>query len=368
MAFKSYTKCVDRHAYKNPDFALEAVLAGLGAILANPALVTWSVLSGLEEALDYMLNKKLVCLDGDRCALGRVVGFETVEDKSFPDSVDNDFSINLMLYPSSLGDFVGKSLDEGWEQAKQELQGDLIAEQADMPEPREMEGNKRCIAYPMAPVDIVDAYAIGGFNTMIPLKEGVSVPIFHLECEGSRIHDLLKTLQDIQSLGLGGSFCKIPIIGWVICAIAKVFLAPIIAIALVIAWFAADDGNPSDARTDPEAGALGLGDLIVVTGRWTWDGGHQGWNELHPVKSIQKAGNPADYPTDPETLIRRWCERTSEAPPPDRDGPAGAPQGMTPQQQATWDAQRDPANRWVLHPAIDGCRRPEQDDEPPPVR
>lgn len=367
MAFKSYTQCVDPHDYENPDFTLEAVLAGLGVLLSNPAVAVYAGLSILEEALDYMLNKKLVCLGGDRCAVGRIVGFETVEDKPFPDSVDNDFSINLMLYPSSLGDFVGKDGDTSWQEAKTEIQGQLISEQADMPEPRTPSGSKHYDPY-FVDVDIVDAYAIGGFNTMIPLKENIRVPVFHVEAEGSRIHDLLKTLQDIQSLGLGSKFCKIPIIGWVVCAIAKVLLAPIIAAALVVAWFAADDGNASDARVDPEAGKLELGDLVVVTGRWTWDGGHSGWNELHPLKTIRKAGTKADYPPDPESVVKRWCTLTSEVPPPDRDGPGGAPTGMTPPQQKTWDEQRQPENRWVIHPAIDGCRPRDDDHEPPVVK
>jgi hypothetical protein len=355
MTFKSYTRCVDRHDYQNPDFSLEAALAIIGVLLSNPAAVVWGALTGLENALDYMLNKKLVCLDGDRCAVGRVVGFETVADKSFPDDIDNDFSINLMLFPNSLGDFVGKTLDQGWAEAKAETQGELVTEQADMPEPREMEDGKHYKPY-TDEVDIIDAYTIGGFNTMIPLEDKITVPVFHLECEGSRIHDLLKTLQDIESLGLGSDFCDIPIIGWITCALAKIALSPIIFAALVAAWFGADDGNPDDARTDPGAGELALGDLIVSTGRWVWDGGHEGWNELHAVKTIQKIGGKADYPLgDPAEYVKRWCDQVSTVPPPDRDGPGGEPTGMTPGQQATWDGQRQPENRWVIHPAIDGC-------------
>src|ERR1035441_4699881 len=41
-------------------------------------------------------------------AVGTVASFETVQDKSFPDSVDDDFSINLMLYPFSVDAFIGK--------------------------------------------------------------------------------------------------------------------------------------------------------------------------------------------------------------------------------------------------------------------
>ncbi len=49
MAFKSYTQCVDRHAYENPDFSLEAVLAGAGILLGNPAVAVFASLTALEE-------------------------------------------------------------------------------------------------------------------------------------------------------------------------------------------------------------------------------------------------------------------------------------------------------------------------------
>jgi hypothetical protein len=368
MAFKSYTQCVDRHDYENPDFSLEAAIATLGAFLGNPAFGTWAALNLIEEALDYMLNGKLVCLGGDRCAVGRVVGFETVSDKAFPDDVDNDFSINLMLFPSSLGDFVGKGGDDGWEEAKGEVQGELITEQPEMPEPRTPDDSKHYSWY-ASHVAIEDAYAIGGFNTMVKLESEIAVPVLHAECEGSRIHDLLETLRDIESFGFGKDFCDIPVFGWITCALAKIFLSPIIVGALIAAWFAADDGNPDDARVDPEAGELALGDLLLVTGRWVFDAGHAGYNELHPVKSIQKIGGKADYPLgDPAQFVDGWCQRASEVPPPDRDGPGGEPAAMTPAQEATWDAQREQENRWVIHPWIDGCTPRDEDEQPDVIK
>jgi len=368
MAFKSYTQCVDRDAYENPDFAVEAVIATLGALLSNPIGGTWGALNSIEKLLDYLLNKRLVCLGGDRCAVGRVVGFETAADKSFPDDADNDFSINLMLTPWSLGDFVGLSGVEGWKIAREEkMQGELIREQKPMPEPRTPVDGEHYDPY-IETVDIEDAFTIGSFNTMVPLKEGITVPVLHLECEGSRISDLLHTLQDIESLGLGSAFCDIPVLGWIVCTLAKIFLSPIILIALVGAWFAATDGNPDDARTDPNAGELALGDLIVVTGRWVFDASHRGWNELHPVKSIQKVGDKTFLvPTDTAAFVQELCARTSEVPPPDRTPPGGAPTGMTPQQQGIWDAQRQPQHRWVLHPAVDGCQ-PRDEPQPPAIR
>jgi hypothetical protein len=363
MAFKSYTHCVDRTAYSNPDFGVEAALATLGAFLGNPIGATWAAINAIEKLLDYMLNKKLVCLDGDRCAVGRVVGFETVHDKPFPDNVDNDFSINLMLAPSSLAEFDGKSEIAGWTEAKAGVQGVLITEQSNMPEPRTPSNSSHYYPY-TDHVSVSDAFLIDAVTT--PTGE-IIVPVLHLECEGSRINDLLHTLQDIESLGLGSGFCDVPIIGWLACFFARIFLSPIILASLSLAWFAASDGNPDDARVDPNGGELALGDMIVVTGRWVFDASHTGYNELHPVKTIQKIGARGSFfpelAADPATFVKDWCEGTSEVPPPDRDGPAGSPQSMTPAQQRTWDAQRQPENRWVLHPAIDACT-PQQ---PPPT-
>src|SRR5262249_44508759 len=87
---------------------------------------------------DYMLHGKLICLGGDRCAIGRVAGFETVDDKSGFDKIDNDFSINLALCPDPLGSLqAGKAhyLDN-YNMAKASKQGVLITEQAGMPVPR----------------------------------------------------------------------------------------------------------------------------------------------------------------------------------------------------------------------------------------
>jgi hypothetical protein len=373
VPFKSYTSCVrpgDYHdlyltaAEIGAGFAL--LSGGIGAVVAVPAAMAL-----LEETLRYMLKGKLVCLGGDRCAVGTLIGFETTADKSFPSNIDNDFSMNLMLWPFSLQDFIGKTKFADSLKAVQlsHPQGCLVTEQSGMPNPHESPFGPKYQPDPVS-IDMVDAYAIGDFNTMVPLTGPIDVAAFHCECEGSRISDMLNTLEAIGSLGTGGGLCEwklfgIPI-GSTICAVVETVLAPVVAIALTAAWFNATDGSPDDARLDPRAGELKLGNVVVITGRWSYDAGHTGWNELHPVKTIQKiAETPAGLDAGGDNLYLQWCGLTSAVPPPDRDGPDGTPASMTPSQQQTWDAQQRPENQWQLHPLVDGCQPPEH---PPLIR
>ena len=114
MAFKSYTSCVQPGDYQDLDLTDEEILAVLGVVGVvfsggiTLVLTVLSSLSALEKTLNWMLNGKLICLGGDRCAVGTVASFETVQDKTFPDNVDDDFSINLMLYPFSVQAFLGQ--------------------------------------------------------------------------------------------------------------------------------------------------------------------------------------------------------------------------------------------------------------------
>jgi hypothetical protein len=134
----------------------------------------------------------------------------------------------------------------------------------------------------------------------------------------------------------------------VICAAVQLILLPVTLVGLIVAWFNATDGNLADARTDPNGGELQIGDIIVVTGRWSYDAAHTGWNELHPVKTIQKVDSATAAGGD---LASLWCGLLGAVPPPD-----ATPATMTQAQSMTWQAQREPANQWQMHPVVDGCQ------------
>jgi hypothetical protein len=92
---------------------------------------------------------------------------------------------------------------------------------------------------------------------------------------------------------------------------------------------------------------------VLVRGDWVFDAGHAGWNEIHPVRYVQRLDNVADEfrgaaPAD-AALVERfklevldpWCFEVSRAEDP-----------------AVIDEQGRPENSWQIHPSIDGCREP----------
>jgi hypothetical protein len=185
----------------------------------------------------------------------------------------------------------------------------------------------------------------------------------------------------------------------IIAAPIALALAPAMAAALATAWESAQAFDDLFI-TGPIAKQIHVGDVVIVTGRWTWDGGHSGHTELHPVKTIQKLMSPPlvlpDEVRPPEGLsstppakpsyvpskpirtsvsdqIRavhnRWCRLAREAPPPpDPRHPGGLspPQlgSLTPDQLAIYTSQQRPENGWSIHPLIDGC----DPQEPSPLR
>ena len=229
------------------------------------------------------------------------------------------------------------------------------------------------------------------------------IPIMHAEIEGARPYAMLRVLEEIGSLGTatfgGGGVCDFEILGFsigrVVCAVVAAIAAPFLLPALLIAYLAAEDGRQRDVLM-PGSGEVGDRDGIVVTGRHTYDSGHYGWNEIHPVLRLQKIPNlpngesslpswaSTSNPDDPgwaakqqavkrdiEQRAKEWCDAVSGAPPPTpvlygkkgggkhRHGTGRGgrrdPARMSATQQATYDAQLRPENRWTIHPLIDGC-------------
>ena len=104
---------------------------------------------------------------------------------------------------------------------------------------------------------------------------------------------------------------------------------------------------------------------VVVRGRWTFDSGHTGWNEIHATRIVQKIDR-ADVPMDANGFRdywKRWCTRLSEVP---QVIDAGL-HPLTPEQQTVADNQARPENQWVLHPEVDGCIPGHDHNDPPPI-
>ena len=396
-----YTHCVDRSAYKDIPKAWQASAAAI-----------------LEFILcDYLLGGKLVCLagGGDECAIGIVVAREEVGSKTGFDALDNDFSFNLLPLPFQPSDFdvyhenepSGNQMYEPHAIRDNVVQsGSPIAHlmvdpqnNAGLPTPRE----------PSDPPDGTGTSPVDGYGVLyqwditknalgLSSVEGdnlhklydahktdgsfVSLPVVHCECEGSRIYFVCKALSPFLDILQGkppgapgpspGDVCHATL-GWIpfgigdaICSFVEnaialpiaLALAPAMAAAFATAWEAAQAYDDLFV-TGPVAKQVHIGDVYIVTGRWTWDAGHAGHCELHPVKTIQRLDTqelgsifgphdprvalPAPILDQLSTLRDRWCSRVQEAPPP--PDPQGDGQFDA---AATWNAHASPTCR--VHP------------------
>lgn len=377
MPYRQYTHCVLPADYQDPGFP-SSFLDFLAQVLTDPlALPRWAA-----TACPYLLGGKLVCLDvsSDQCAIGRITKKEAPADKSFPGSIDNDFSMNILLAPHSIEEMTAPNpatdpnpyLTNYIKIANDGLQGVLITEQPGMPvpispkdpsddPPGQMPSLRYQGEFTKYPDSNYPSYDPSHSPFQVAGSDGYPffVPCLHVECEGSRINDVCNTINSF--LGPVSSFCSVPIIGWITCFVATLVEAPLLVPAVIAAWNNAIDGNEADARVDG-GGRLELGDLIVVTGRWVYDAGHQGWNELHPVKTIQLIGAEASDPApDFNSWRDRWCGAIAVCPP--YEGPGQRPADMNPGQTTTYESQTEPQNQWIFHPSVDGCA-----DVPPPPR
>ncbi|MCA1552823.1 MAG: hypothetical protein LC737_00430 [Chloroflexi bacterium] len=387
MDAPQYTTCVDPADYAEPNFTAEiiALVAGLVAALGSGGigaiLSLAAAISAMQKVCDYMLHGKLVCLGGDRCAFGRVAEFETVADKHGPlgfiDKLDNDFSLNLLLSPHKLNEFArGGDSATRWKNYVKvrdddpKWQGNLIRKQTNLVTPREASDT---------PADWPDKqysatfanYQHYNFQDQAVVypdpdasKPVIKIPIFHCEIEGERAHLVCAALDAISSPIPGlGKVCKLKVfgipIGKIACAIVGAILFPFVVAGLVAAWFAGSNDN----RDFEGAGNLNRGEGVVIMGRWVYDAGHTGWNEIHATKSVQKVSDPAVFePATFADLQSRWCPLILQAPPLHTLNTGEVTPDTTPEQQGIADNQRKPENRWYLHPAIDGC----EPSEPPP--
>jgi hypothetical protein len=350
-----YTSCVESNNYEDPPLPKSGTVGGvLSGIFTSLPL--------LKATCDYMLRGKLVCLGGDQCAIGRVTNFETVADKSFPDTIDNDFSINIVLAPWDLESFTHGSRLDNYNMVANDTspgsQGYLIKEQLGMPIPREStEGdlpNKRYGGmFKTFPSRVYIDYNPDPGRSGSPYD----VPVLHCEIEGDRAFLVCSTLDKLSSLIPGnGSFCRKNGFFKFLCKVAAWLLTPVIMPYLMEAW----DLGSNDNRDFQGASSLTPGDYVVIIGRWVYDAGHSGWNELHPVKSIQKISREMYKSEGYYKLHDKWCDQYKKIPP--ISGPGFHTKDMTAEQQNVYDNQRRPENRWYLHPLLDGC---ESVSEPP---
>jgi hypothetical protein len=332
MAYRQYTHCVSRDRFDALGWssfigpALLAVGGIVAAIFLAPPLLFAAFIAALwavDKVCSFLLGGKLICLGGDRCAVGRVVQLEPVGyGKSGVEKIDNDFSVNLLLAPHPPTATVAEIEGDG-------AQGESIAKKS--PE--------------------LDGLPFAGYPLVHRGSE--EIPVLHAEFEGSRIHDFCQAVPwALAALSVGAAICAIPLLGWAVCAIALGVGALIAAAIIYAAWTGAEGGSPRHAEVHPGDGDLEAmdddlngGDYVIITGTWCYDSGHAGWNELHPAKSVQKVEPTWAEGSDAKTVaefaekLGEWCELIGEASEP-----------------LVVKAQALPENEWEVHPVLDGCR------------
>ena len=342
MAYKQYTSCVDpdhyvidfgTHLLGYASVLLMLLTLGFGAFIVitvagGPVAITIAIaaLTGAILLMLWYLHGRLVCLGDDprNCAVIGMVITHGPSDPAWGKKYgDDDYTMNVMLAPGPL------TLDEDKTDYWKVPQGHLVAENQQI-------------------LNIPKNYPQSG-------KDLDYMRHLHCEFEGSGIHDRLNALYGIVAALL----LALAVPGfWIVAIILGLLL--IFGKGIFGSKGQPDSGTPLDVGVNP--GSLDGRAVIVVTGDWIYDSGHAGWNEIHPVKSCQVIGHlkPDDgwdtfvyhdkgtgldftlaSKENVEQFRSFWC-------------------GMLKGAQDAEDGgnRDDPANDWVIHPLVDGCKPP----------
>jgi hypothetical protein len=322
-------------------------------LLAGPAGTAIDVflfLFGVNQYLDWWLNRRLLCL-GDACAIGIIWSVERPRDKfPKPEWFDDDYSINLLLSPAKPGD--------GPDQFKQQAHlvrahaeilaeglptfgSDRVATTADSPPlivtrgPADDPNNPDEVAIQLGLgrtswenfgeglISIQDTNSVPGttlwnadpdadpkYGDQRPSAVLPKLPhtqLLHCEFEGTTLSNIQPVVlvagalagtilvTETSAIAAGGAAAVAAAIFWFL------FLLALLAI---LTRLLSGHGDPEDAGlpdSDIERVATDDGNManpdewdkrftvVAVRGRFVYDYGHsRGWNEIHPVNSIVK--------------------------------------------------------------------------------
>lgn len=368
MGYRQYTSCVEPIDF-GPDLsftvsggsfksyaAVAAYIAGIIASLAymladmgSPIIgyvlaVAIGLLVGLIIFLLYWLYGRLICLGDEQCAIGVNMGKPTVQPSH--KAGDDDATINIVLAPGPTAIRADKVDEIPKEDYWNEIQGFLTREQQTV-------------------IDIGRGYVQDQEHVRNYLKR------LHCEFEGSGIRNVLAWAGVVLALLIAALavLLLVPIFGLLLMKILAILAAIISAFAGLSAFDVGpfhpfNPGDPGDVN--PNLATLARGDIVFLKGDWIYDSLHTGWNEIHAVHAGSKIGHMdiiqdangddlefAPWPSDlggglgldtPEKVketIAAWCDAQRGADEAEEDG-----------------SRDDPANNWVLHPLIDGCKPP----------
>jgi hypothetical protein len=334
MPYNQYTSCVQAPNHVKMDQYIQATIqasiaGGIGALFVAAAGMPWCLLVVVEIAAmmwllaycHWWLDDRLICLGGDKLAIGMLISVEPPEEKSGFDALDTDYSINLLLPPNMPG--------AGQAAVESSLPYGFLTKEQDA---------TRNIGLPFTGYPAIEK------------KTGIPCAGLHAEFEGGGVKDTLLGAQIALGLSVAALIVCLGVPG----PIGAVIAAILALLALLAALLGAgvglgDKGSPADVN--PSLGNLHVNDtnkigadLLVVMGRWVYDAGHnnqdQGWNEIHAIKFCERIGRwTGSWPADIGDLEKKW---------------EGAVDDAT--SALTVAAQQKPENQWEVHPALDGCR------------
>jgi hypothetical protein len=402
MGYTQYTKCVTVENHGGKTLHTLAIIGAIVMLIWGGLVNPYSLVASLLAIIAYCrwwLYDRLICLGGERCAIGMLGNVEPPEKKTFPDSLDTDYSINLVLAPHNIqelpADYPGsvpppppgedkveyfrKKFKEALHRqiADDQIQGELIREQKTTGDKKTVFGTK---SYPF------EGYfsSIGSSSVLHHYQ-----PYLHCEFEGGGVHRLYEAAMAALAFATAAAVvCAIPVFGWIACAILGV-IALVITIAGLFNGLD-DKGHPSvfDPKTGQTSTLENRRHILFVRGDWVYDTAHEGWNEIHPIKDCQLvAKNDFADRVDWEGLIAPFMVASNKwsfdmtvdpgggAPPIELTSPitnkkSGPP---TPADWKAWvqswceavrqanspltvAAQQQPQNQWQTHPDVDGCR------------
>jgi hypothetical protein len=134
MAYTQHTECVAPSSYSGPYLGSAAmvatIIAAIVALLLDPgALVLTGIIGGIGYCR-WWLYGRLVCLGGNRCIIGLVMGvYGQANQVGFLGKFDTDYSADILLAPSLLTDSIQDVAD------KNKVQGHMIQDQRYVDDP-----------------------------------------------------------------------------------------------------------------------------------------------------------------------------------------------------------------------------------------
>jgi hypothetical protein len=303
MSYKQYTHCTATADFDplNQPLTTAMGLGGLVAMIAGiiaqaliPYYGIYFVLAGggfllaaIINTFNYLLGGKLICLGGDKLAIGSILSIEPPGSKDgIVANIDNDLSINILLCPYHVITFSPDS--------------NILFQADNLPNIN--------MSYP--PPDSINFQDYLVYEQPESKQHGVIYtgyesaafkfkPNFHIELEGARIYNMYMAFLAAWALLVlaalaAAAAMAIPGFGWLLAILIMLFGAIVAGAIAGITYLASSDGSTDDI--DPSIGELHVGEILVAYGTWTYDSGHNydlnaGWNELHPVKYLSKANS-----------------------------------------------------------------------------